>query len=158
MTAPSEHRLDSESAATLWEAAGDAVDNATLSAVAFERRDAQPLIPVIVAGLALKALVGVFCGGVFVGLGVPKLGKRVGEEARELLLRLRKGEAADVDADGVTEKVEGLVAEARSRAVPEAVVVDAEQAVAALLIERGEDPETAEACARALARAVLASD
>lgn len=154
---PSAHRLDSESAAALWGTASDAVDHATLSAVAFERRDAQPLISALVAGLALKALIGVFCSGVFVGLGVQDLGKRVGEEARELLRRLRKGEVTEVDADGVTEKVEGWVVEARDQAVPEAVVANAEEAVAALLIERGEDPESAQACARALARAVLAS-
>lgn len=153
----SEHRLDSESAATLWATAGDAVDHATLSAVAFERRDAQPMISVLVAGLALKALIAVFCGGVFIGLGVQDLGKRVGEEARELLKKLRKGKAAEIDADGLTEKVEGWVVEARGAAVPVAVVADAEEAIAALLVERGEDPESAQACARALARAVLAS-
>ena len=150
-------RLDGESSTALWESASDAVDSATLSAVALDPRHAQPLIPVIIAGLALKALVGVFCGGVFIGLGVQKLGKRAGEEARELLARLRGGEVAEVDDAAVTAKVEGWVADARKRIPSESVVAGAEEAVAALLVERGEDPESARACARALAQAVLAS-
>jgi hypothetical protein len=149
--------LDRESSTALWETASDAVDHAALSAVALDPRDAQPLIPVVLAALALKALVGVFCGGVFTGLGVQKLGKRVAEEALELLTRLRNGEVAEVDGDAVTGKVEGWVADARSRAPSESVVVDAEKAVAALLVERGEDPDGARASVRALAQAVLAS-
>ncbi len=152
-----EQRLDPESAASLWETMEDTVDRATLSALVFERRDAQPLVPAIVVALALKALVGVFCSGVFIGLGVQRLGKRVGEEARELLGKLRGGGAEDVDEDEIAKRAEGWVAEARRQSVSDSTIAKAEEAVAALLIEGGEDPENARACAQALARAVMAS-
>lgn len=151
----SESQLDSVSAAELWESAADAVDEAALSGLAVEDRSAQPLIPAIVAVIALKALAGVFCAGVFKGLGVDKQGEKVGKKARDLLAKLRRGEATAIDEAQVTREVEGWVAEARAQEVSASTVAAAEQAVADLLTERGEDPEQALTSARAFARAIL---
>jgi hypothetical protein len=159
------YALDAESAAQLWDGVGNAVDRATLSLLLVEDRQAQPLIPLVLAPLALKALVGVFCGGIFTGLGVGKLGQRVGKEARELLAKLSRGAATRLEgdqapdhlADEVTLEAERWVAQAREEAPGEDVVEGAVEAVAELLIARGEDPEQARATSRALARAVLDS-
>ena len=153
--APSQ--LAADEAEELWEAVAEAVDTAVLSAIALDDRGKQPLLPALLAVLAAKALVGVFASGVFTGLGVGEVGKRVGERARDVLRRVRAGNASEIDAEELSREAEGWVAQMRASSVPEEVITTAEAAVADLLVARGEDLATARASARALAKAILDS-
>jgi hypothetical protein len=150
-------QLDADAAGELWEAVAEAVDMAVLSAIVLDDRRKQPLLPALLAVPAAKALVGVFASGVFTGLGVGELGKRVGERARHVLRGLRTGHGSAIDSEALTREAEGWVAQMRASSVPEEVVANAEAAVADLLVERGEDPVTARASAQALAQAILDS-